>query len=116
MPNRFVPNRGVWVSGDVFTNPSDGQVLVDTGALEAGDYLVATAGAGSVAWVYDVQQRNAANDGNINAQRRRPAAGNEDYPFPNKVFVNEGERLRCVLSGTISGQVQMSVYRQSIQG
>lgn len=109
----YVWNRGEWDSGDVFTDPSDGQVLVDTGALPAGYYLLAVIGGGSVAWVYDVQLRNAANTANIESQRRRPPAGNEDFPFPNKVFVGADERLRCVLSGAIIGQVQMSVWRLS---
>lgn len=106
--------EGVWQSGSVLTNPSDGDLLVDSGPLNQGYYLFAVMGAGSVAWVYDIQQRNADNDANVDSQRRRPAAGNEDCIFPSKVYVAQGQRLRCMLVGTIVGQVQLSVFTQEV--
>lgn len=63
-----------------------------------------------MAWVYDVQHRDAANAVNNDAQRRRLAAGNEDLLFPNKITLAEQERLRCVLVGAIVGEVQMSIF------
>ena len=102
--------QGVWFSGSILTNPTDGTVLVDTGPLEKGNYLMAFMGAGSVAWVYDIEQRNAANNGNVDSQRRRPAAGNEDAVFGSKVNLAENERIRCLLVGNITGQVQMSIF------
>ena len=106
--------NGVWTSGAILTNPVDTTVLVDTGELSAGNYLVALVGAGSVAWVYDAQQRDAANATTIDSQRRRPAAGNEDFLFATKIVVVAGERLRCVLVGGITGEVQMSIFAQAI--
>lgn len=111
-PSNFAD--GIWQSGAMFTNPVDTTLLVDTGALAAGNYLVAVVGAGSVAWVYDGQQRDAANATNIDSQRRRPAAGNEDFLFASKIALALNERLRCVLVGTIVGDVQMSIFYQRI--
>ena len=102
--------RGRWWAGSILTNPTDGTVLVDSGPITAGTYLVALVGTGSVAWVYDFQHRDAANAANNNAQRRRPAAGNEDFLAPNKVQVASGERFRAVLVGNVTGEVQMSVF------
>ena len=99
-----------WVSGTVQTNPGDQTVLVDSGAMTAGQYLFAVVGAGSVAWIYDVQQRDSSNASNIDVQRRRPAAGNEDFLFPNKITLAANERVRCILQGAIVGEVQMSLF------
>ena len=106
----YVAERGEWFAGNIFTNPADGDILVDTGALGQGNFLVAVVGAANAAWVYDVQQRNAANTANIDSQRRRPASGNEDFPFPCKVFVTADERFRVVLSGAVTGQIQASLF------
>jgi hypothetical protein len=104
-----------WASGVIATNPSDGAVLVDTGVLTAGNYLFAITGTGSAAWVYDLQHRNAANDGNVDSQRRRPAAGNEDFPLPNKITIAAGQRLRAVLVGAVTGEIQMSIFAWEVQ-
>ena len=107
---------GQWFPGSVLTNPNDGDVLVDTGQINPpGEYLFSVHGAGSVAWAYDVQYRNATNTGNNLSQRRRLAAGNEDFVFPNKLSnVLLNERIRLVLVGTIVGEVQMSLFMQRV--
>ena len=105
---------GNWTPGAVATNPADQAVLVDTGALPAANYLIHVTGAGSVAWVYDIQHRNAANSANIAVQRRRCAAGNEDLILGNKLTLAKDERIRCVLQGTIVGEVQMSILFQDV--
>lgn len=100
-----------WTSGSVFNAAPipDGTVLVDTGALTAGNYLVAVAGSGSVAWAYDVQWRTAANTANNAAQRRRNTAGPDDLLFGNKVTIAASERFRVVLVGDTTGEVQCSL-------
>lgn len=103
-----------WVSGTVNTNPADQTVLVDSGALTAGSYLFAVVGAGSVAWIYDVQQRDSANATSVDSQRRRPAAGNEDFLFPNKITLASNERVRCILQGAVVGEVQMSLFYMEV--
>lgn len=115
MTDRFVSGQGVWTDGTLFTNPVDGQVLCDTGELPRGRYLFGIEASASVDWVYDRQQRNAANDANTKSQRRRPRAGNEDFLCPNEITLDEGERLRVVLSGTIAGVVQVSIWRLSMR-
>ena len=99
-----------WVPGSLLSNPAGGAVLVDTGPLEGGRYLLAVLGAGSVAWTYDLQHRTAANTANVASQRRRPAAGNDEVLFPNKLLLSANERLRCELVGAIVGEVQMSIF------
>lgn len=106
----FLYGDGVWYSGSILTNPSDGAVLLDTGPLQKGEYLVALTGASSVDWVYDIQHRNATNTGNNDSQRRRPAKGNDDFFFPSKLSIATDERIRLVLVGTIAGEVQHSIF------
>jgi hypothetical protein len=107
--------------GIVLTDPSDGDVLVDTGelsALRGGYYLVGVTGSASVAIVYDLQLRNAANDATVQSQRRRFGATdtnrNEDFLLPSKVAISQNQRLRCVLVGSITGEVQLSIFKQEV--
>lgn len=109
---------GQWHTGEILTNPSSGDVLVDTGpisAVKGGYYLVGVVGSASVAIVYDLQLRNAANDTTLQSQRRRFAGTesnrNDDLLLPNKISVQQDQRLRCVLVGNITGEVQMSLFK-----
>jgi hypothetical protein len=112
---------GQWHTGNVLTNPSNGDVLVDTGplsALRGGYYLVGVVASATVAVVYDLQLRNAANDATVQSQRRRFAATdsnkNDDLMLPNKIQVTQDQRLRCVLVGSITGEVQVSLFKQEV--
>ncbi len=105
---------GVWVSGSVFTNPSDGTVLVDTGPLPASNYLFALTGACSADCVLDIEHRDTANVAIVDFQRRRPRAGDLDMPFPNKIRLNANERVRVVLRGNLTGEVQCSLWYQGV--
>lgn len=112
MPNLI----GEWTTGSILTNPTNGDVLVDTGAIKAGYYLIGVLASASVALVYDLQLRNAANDANVKSQRRRfgttDSTLNDDMLLPNKISVEQNQRLRCVLVGSITGEVQLSLFRQ----
>jgi hypothetical protein len=107
---------GQWFDGAILTNPGDGTVLATTGAIDPpGEYLWSVTGTCSVAWVYDAQYRNAADAVTLHSQRRRIAAGPEDWVFPNKISnVLLNERLRLVLVGAIVGEVQMSIFMQRV--
>lgn len=106
---------GVWFPGAIATNPADQTVLVDTLALLPGTYLVSVQGAGSVAWTYDLQRRDSTNSVNQASQRRRPAAGNEDFICAGTFDLLTNERMRCVLQGAITGEVQLSIWMQPVQ-
>lgn len=110
----LLTTSGIWTSGAILTNPVDGTLLVDTGPLSNGNYLLACVGAGSVAWTFDTQLRDAANATSLQSQRRRPAAGNEDFLFASKIAIALNQRLRCLLVGVIVGEVQMSIFYQEI--
>lgn len=100
---------GAWVAGSILTNPADGTVLADTGPLSKGNYLFAVSWSGTAAAVYDVQHRDSANGSNIKSQRRRPAAGNDDWLLPNKIAIDTNERVRCALVGAYIGETQCSI-------
>ena len=101
---------GFWTSGSVLTNPTANTIIVDTGALSAGRYLFAISGESDVAWVYDIQHRNAANSANVSAQRRRPASGSEDFLFPNKITIAANERVRILLTTGVTGEIQACIF------
>src|SRR2546427_2719380 len=86
-------------------------VLADTGAIaNRGNYLFAVSGAGSIAWTYDIQHRDGSNTTNVHSQRRRPAAGNDDILIANKIFIDTNERVRVLLQGATTGEIQMSIF------
>lgn len=101
--------------GSKVTNPADQQVMADTGALDAGSYFVSVQGSGSVAFVYDLERRNAANsavvttNGQAESHRRRCAAGNEEFFLGVSMAVLIGERIRVLMQGAVTGQVQLSL-------
>ncbi|RJQ37450.1 MAG: hypothetical protein C4555_06350 [Dehalococcoidia bacterium] len=102
---------GQWVDGDIDTNPSDGDVLVDTGALPEGNYLFTVVGRATVQATYEVQVRNAANNSTLSSQRRTIAAnGNDYFPLPNKILLSQNQRLRCVQSGNLTGDIELSIF------
>jgi hypothetical protein len=110
----FLFGSGTWTAGSVGTNPSNGTVMVDTGQLAGSNYLVAVTGAGSVDWVYDLQVRDATNTSTVFSQRRRPQAGNEDFIVANKLNITANQRIRCVLVGSIVGELQMSLFTAEV--
>lgn len=110
----YLVGDGYWFDGAVATNPVDTTVLVDSGVLKAGNYLVQVVAGSSVAWVYDLQHRDAPNTGNVHTQRRRPAAGPEDCVFTAKFKITLNERVRVVLVGNITGEVQVSLLIQEV--
>ena len=110
----FYVADGLWEDGAEATNPTDNQILVDSGPLRAGNYLFAVIAGASVDWVYVLEHRNAANDANLNTQKRYPLAGNDDFFSPNKIAIGEGERLRVRLVGSITGVVQVSLFAQGV--
>lgn len=112
--HRFVGHT-IWSSGPVLTDPTNGTVLVDSGSLEAGNYLIALVGSASVDIVLDLQQRNAANDGTVKDLRRRPSAGDIDLLFGNDVEISQGERIRAVLVGTITGEVALDLQLKRVE-
>ena len=109
---------GDWFPGLLTTNPADQAVLVDTAALAPGKYLAALIGYSTVAAIYDVQHRNAANTAGVNGptgnprtQRRAVAANlNDDWVLPNEFPIERGERLRVVLQGAIVGNIQVAIF------
>ena len=109
-PRKYQFGTATWFSGSVLTDPGNDDVIVDTGQLAAGNYLIAISGAGSVDWVYDFEHRDAANAANNDVQRRRPAAGNDDFIIPNKITLALNERIRAIMDGAITGELQMSIF------
>lgn len=102
---------GIKVAGSVLTNPADTTVMVDTGQLEEGNYLFGFIIEASVAANVDIQHRNAANSANIDFIKIRVANAGTEYPlFPSKVRINTNQRVRLVMSGGITGEIQANIF------
>jgi hypothetical protein len=104
--------EGIKVAGSVLTNPADTTVIIDTGQLEKGNYLlgfiIETSAAGAAV---DIQHRNAANSANIDFVRIRiPNVGTEYPLFPSKIKIDTNERIRLTMSGGITGEIQANIF------
>lgn len=102
---------GEKVAGSVLTNPADTTVIVDTGQLEEGNYLFGFIMESSVAANVDVQHRNAANSANVDFMRIRISDAGTEYPlFPSKIKIETNQRIRLVMSGGITGEIQANIF------
>lgn len=102
---------GIRIVGSLLTNPSSGDITVDTGALSEGNYLFGFLVTTSVAAIIDIQHRNAANSANINSFRTRASQeGTGHILFPSKIRIATSERIRMVMGGTITGELQASIF------
>lgn len=102
---------GEKVAGSVLTNPADTTVIVDTGQLDEGNYLFGFIMESSVAANVDVQHRNAANGANIDFVRIRISDAGTEYPlFPSKIKIETNQRIRLVMSGGITGEIQANIF------
>lgn len=97
--------------GSLLTNPSSGGVVVDTGQLSEGNYLFGFLVTTSVAAIIDIQHRNAANSANIDSFRTRASQeGTGHILFPSKIRLATNERIRLVMGGTITGELQATIF------
>jgi len=104
---------GGWSTEDLVTNPILGEVIADTGELDAGNYdahiWVYNGNAGGTVFLF--QHRNAANDANVREQVTyfttllfKEMVWLKNYP------VGEGERLRIIINTAFAGNCQGSIF------
>jgi hypothetical protein len=106
----FLHGATAWVSGAVITNPTTGLTIVDTGPLTtAANYLFAVTGSCDASWTYEVRHLDVGL-ATLHAVRRIPAAGNDDLLFPNKIRLENNERLRVVCIANATANVQLSIF------
>lgn len=103
--NRFIDGL-VWVPSAVITNPTNGQIMCDSGALQAGLWLFSIVGDCDVAIRYQVTAVNVAQ---LLADRR-PAAGDIDWLQPSEVYLGPGEHVQATIVGNPSAIVQITLY------
>lgn len=103
---------GVKVVGSILSNPGGGTLLVDTGALAAGNYLVGFIISHTAATYIDVQHRDSTNTANIeNPIRLVYGGGDTEYPmWPSKITIALNQRLRVVMAQALVGDIQASVF------
>ncbi len=94
----------------VTTNPTTVSVLADTGELSPGLYDVRVLVGSSVAAVFYIQHRNAANtDAQSDVVPVRAAAGQTgQYVFKFDVNVS-GQRVRVLPAANITGDAEATV-------
>lgn len=85
------------------TNPTSGTVMADTGALSAGYYEVFVTASATVDSQWQLQRRNSTNTGNTGDvtvfYTGISLVGQLLYVY----YVDDNERLRLVMDGSITG-------------
>lgn len=115
MALRSLGNAPIIESAGEQTNPSDADVIADTGALAAGIYEVRVTVGASAAADVALERRNAANSGNVGDVPviKVPAGQTCQYVFTYKLELSE--RLRVImddaLTGTIAATLNVEAYQ-----
>lgn len=98
------------------TNPTTATDFGDTGDLLIGDYEVRVIAGASVAAIWELQRRNAADAANVAPSPYvfyTPAGQSGEYVWTIRVDANESIRLRlnAGVTGTAAGQIQVEPVR-----
>jgi hypothetical protein len=101
-----------WVSSGRVVNPVLDQVLCDSGALPAGSRYVTVYGSATVAAVFELQLRNAANSATLKSQILAvPASGTNQLNESVTSFpMADQERLRIIQVAAVTGSVSVSMH------
>lgn len=115
MADRMHTNRVFTNAGAKATNPTTASVLADTGALVAGQYQFRVACGANAAAIFDIQHRNAANDGNITNEVPivfTPANASGEFIFDFQIAASE--RVRVVPNANITGDAAVTIQWERI--
>jgi hypothetical protein len=85
------------------TNPSDNDVVADTGALLPGIYEVRVTLGASAAAHYALQRRNAANDANVGVVPILYAAAGQSGQYVFRFSIETGERVVVAMDDALTG-------------
>src|SRR5688572_28359973 len=96
------------------SNPTTATVLADTGAMAAALYEVRVFVGCSVSAVFNVQHRNAANDGNVSDTVTIRAAAGQTAEYVLKYPININERVRILPETNITGDGEATVQATRI--
>ncbi len=107
------PVGGTWVSGVLFVNPLANTVLVDSGGLTFGKYIISLfmtfIGSGNIQLTF--QRRNSSNTATVQSFNIM-VGPNQTVEFSPKVrfLILTSERFRVINPVAITGQVQCSLF------
>lgn len=105
---------GQWTDGALNVGPPNGTVIVTITGLQGGNYWVHVTGSCDVAWTYDIKHTDLGGGTTRHVQRRRPAAGNEDFLFGSKIPTQTNDELTVITVGATAGTLQMSLFVQQV--
>jgi hypothetical protein len=110
----YLHGDGQWTDGAILAAPGAGTTAVTVTGLQGGNYWVHVTGSCDVAWTYDVKLTSAGGATTRHVQRRRPAAGNEDFLFGSKIRTETNDEITVITVGANAGSLQMSLFVQQV--
>jgi hypothetical protein len=111
-----IPNIPLVASEGVLTDPADATLVADTGAYVRGPLVEIriVIGASAVCTV-SLQRRNAANNANVGAVTRLYLGAGQSAEYVVPYMLADGERVRVVMSGGLTGNIQGTIYATNIR-
>lgn len=104
---------GIWDAGTLATNPLANDILVDSGALSAGDYFFQLLAQGDVAYRTIIEQRRAA--ATIKSFEVPVGADQFVQPiFGTKIALQANDSVRTIIKAGVTGNVQNSLLHARI--
>lgn len=98
------------------TNPTTSTVMADTGTVtNPGFYEVFAVISATANAQFQLEHRNAANDGNTSDACVCYCAANAPAVLKGIYFVNASERLRVMMNANLTGDAVATVYATRVQ-
>jgi hypothetical protein len=101
-----------WATQGKITNPSDGQLLADTGPLAATAFVPTLLCWSTVACNITLHHRNAANTADLHTQQLSLTTfflNFQTIGLPTAIILGLNERLTLTLDTAFTGQIQISI-------
>lgn len=114
MAVRNASYQPIWAETTSASNPIDGQVMADTGALPLGGiYEVRVIPGATATAAFFLQRRNAANTATVGDPIVFRTVANQTSQFVVLMDALNGERFRVVMNGGVTGTAEAAIQVQN---
>ncbi len=96
------------------TNPTTSSVLADTGALASGLYEIRVSAGATVAAIFQLQRRNAANGANVGSIIHIRTAAGQTTEQVWKYELLTSERIRLLPQANITGDAEAAIQAERV--
>jgi hypothetical protein len=102
-----------WSTAGLITNPTNGQIVADTGALPAIPFVPTFWCYSTVACQLTLHHRNATNSADLHTQQVALSTENSNFQtfgIPTQITLGVNERITLTVDIGFVGQIQCSIF------